>query len=409
MELFYGCLRQRRTLEWLAAQKAARPPKPRVAMLARLGFYQLFFLDKVPAHAAVHSTVELAKLNLSAREAGFLNALLRAALRDHAGLASALRQQPLPVRLSHPDWLVERWLARYGAGDAQALLEWNNEPPALYARVNTLKTDAAALIEKLGAGGVEAESWAASGGQSLRGDVADFAKCATCDSWRSSSGQPLRAQVLALRSVIPPEQLPGFAEGEFYLQDPSTLLAVELLDPQPGERVLDACAAPGGKTTHIAQLMGDRGEIVAEDASAQRLKLVVANCARLGIRCVTVRRARPSDTSEKWFDRALLDVPCSNTGVLRRRVDARWRLQRQDIARLASEQLKLLTAASARVKRGGPLVYSTCSLEPEENRGVVDAFLKANPSYILERCVETFPPRDRMDGAFAARLVRAES
>jgi len=350
----------------------------------------------------------LAKHSLSASEAGFLNAILRAALRDHAGLATALRQQPLPVRLSHPDWLVERWLARYGTGDTQALLEWNNEPPALYARVNTLKTDAAALIERLRAGGVEAEPWTSSSGQTLRGDVADFAKCETCELRTTSNAQPLRGPVLALRSAVSPEQLPGFAEGEFYLQDPSTLLAVELLDPQPGERVLDACAAPGGKTTHIAQLMGDRGEIVAEDASAERLKLVVANCARLGIRCVTVRRARPSDKSEKWFDRALLDIPCSNTGVLRRRVDARWRLQPQDVARLAAEQLKLLTAASARVKCGGVLVYSTCSLEPEENRGVLDAFLKAHPSYALERCVETFPPRDQMDGAFTARLVRVK-
>ncbi|MCX7824362.1 MAG: 16S rRNA (cytosine(967)-C(5))-methyltransferase RsmB [Verrucomicrobiae bacterium] len=383
-ELFYGCLRQRRALDWLAARKAAHTPKPRAAALARLGLYQLFFLDKVPAHAAVHSTVELAKHHLSASEAGFLNAVLRAALRERAALASALQQQSLPVRFSHPDWLVERWLARHGEADTQALLEWNNKPPALYARVNTLKTGAAALAEKLRAGGVETEPWTASGQQQVRGSV------------------------LRVRSAVPVEQMPGFGEGEFYLQDPSTLLAVELLDPKPGERVLDACAAPGGKTTYIAELMGDRGEVVAEDSSAERLKLVVANCARLGIRCVTIQRSRPPGPGETWFDRALLDVPCSNTGVFRRRVDARWRLQPRAIPRLAAEQLKLLTAVSARIKRGGVLVYSTCSLEPEENRGVVDDFLKVNPSYALERCVESFPPRDQMDGAFAAQLVRVK-
>jgi 16S rRNA (cytosine967-C5)-methyltransferase len=176
------------------------------------------------------------------------------------------------------------------------------------------------------------------------------------------------------------------------------------LDPQPGERVLDVCAAPGGKTTYIAQLMDDRGEVVAEDASAERLKLVVANCARLGIRCVTIRRSRPPDPSETWFDRALLDVPCSNTGVLRRRVDARWRLQPRMLSGLTAEQLKLLTATSARVKRGGVLVYSTCSLEPEENQQVVARFLAEHPGWQRERERELLPFKDQADGAYVARL-----
>ena len=379
-ELFYGCLRQRDALDWLIAQKAERKPQPDIAALARLGLYQLFFLDRVPAHAAVNSTVELAKRASSGRVGGFLNGLLRNAQRDRPALAAALQRQPLAVRCSHPDWLVTRWLARYGEADTRALLDWNNRPPKVFARVNTLRTTADALLAKWREAGVEAE---------LAGTA--------------SRALPM-IEVPATDSA---ERLPGFAEGEFYIQDPSTLLAVELLGVQPAERVLDACAAPGGKTTCLAQLMQDRGEIVAEDSSAGRLKQVVVNCSRLGVLCVTVQQTRSADSSETWFDRVLVDVPCSNTGVLRRRVDARWRLRADDIVRLAAEQLKLLQTAARRVKRGGVLVYSTCSLEPEENRGVVEAFLKSSAEFTLDRCAETFPPRDGLDGSFAARLIRA--
>lgn len=378
-ELFYGCLRQRAALDWLLAQKAERMPKPDIAVLARLGLYQLFFLDRVPAHAAVNSTVELAKHASSERLGGFLNGVLRNALRDRPALASALQQQPLAVRYSHPEWLVTRWLARYGEADTRALLDSNNRPPKVFARVNTLRTSAEALLAKWHAAGIEAEPFSAG---------------------------PCPMPMIEVRATESAERLPGFAEGEFYIQDPSTLLAVELLGAQPGERVLDACAAPGGKTTCLAQLMQDRGEIVAEDSSADRLKHVVVNCARLGVACVTVQQARGNDSTETWFDRVLVDAPCSNTGVLRRRVDARWRLRAEDIARLATEQLALLQKAARRVKRGGALVYSTCSLEPEENRGVVEAFLRANAAFTLERCVETSPQRDGLDGAFAAKLVR---
>lgn len=381
-ELFYGCLRQRAALDWLAAQKSRQgAPKPAVAALARLGLYQLFFLDRIPAHAAVHETVAAAKRHLSPREAGFVNALLRAVERDKPALKSSLLRQALSVRLSHPAWLVERWTTRYGEADARSLLEWNNAPPKLYARVNTLRTTPDALLAKWREAGIEAAP--AAGGL-----------------WR----QP----TVELRGACAPDRLPGFAEGAFYIQDPSTLVAAGLLDPQPGERVLDACAAPGGKTTLMAAMMRDRGEVVAEDSSRERLKLVVANCARLGVTSVLAREAGRAGSSETWFDRVLLDVPCSNTGVLRRRVEARWRLRPEDVTRLATEQLRLLRGAARRVKRGGVLVYSTCSLEPEENRGVVEAFIKSSDEFGLERVVETFPPRDGVDGAFAARLARRE-
>jgi 16S rRNA (cytosine967-C5)-methyltransferase len=199
-------------------------------------------------------------------------------------------------------------------------------------------------------------------------------------------------------------RLESFQLGWFYIQDPSTLLAVRELDPQPGETILDLCAAPGGKTTFIAQLMNNEGRIVAHDNSPDRLKLIGENCTRLGVTCVeatSVLDPRPST-----FNRILMDAPCSNTGVLRRRVDLRWRIQPQEIERLRATQLELLSQAAKCLKPGGVLVYSTCSLETEENRDVVKQFLAAQAGFRLERERELIPFAEGVDGAFIARLVR---
>jgi 16S rRNA (cytosine967-C5)-methyltransferase len=218
------------------------------------------------------------------------------------------------------------------------------------------------------------------------------------------------------------EAVPGFREGFFYVQDPSTLLAVELLEPRPGEMVLDACAAPGGKCLYIAEKMQNRGRIVACDVSAKRLELLRENCARLGAGIVEPRqwdfesgeekgvgtRVRDEDVAltTAAFDRVLVDAPCSNTGVMRRRVDVRWRLRPEDFRRMAARQLKLLRSAAALVTNGGALVYSTCSLESEENEEAVAAFLKSAPRFKLLETRAMFSPRDGMDGAFVAKFVR---
>ncbi len=205
-----------------------------------------------------------------------------------------------------------------------------------------------------------------------------------------------------LGSHPPLASLPSFQDGGFYLQDPSTLLAVHLLDPQPGETLLDLCAAPGGKTTYLAQRMNNTGRIVAYDSSESRLRLLRENCQRLGTTQVEIRETLPPPKAE--FDRILVDAPCSNTGVLRRRVELRWRLQAEELARLVRTQRELLDTAAARLKPGGVLVYSTCSLEPEENEEVVRQFLEAHPGFSLEQQRALHPLRDRVDGAFAARL-----
>jgi len=205
----------------------------------------------------------------------------------------------------------------------------------------------------------------------------------------------------------------SFMNGEFYVQDPSTLLAVDLLDPQPGESVLDMCAAPGGKTTYIAQKMQNRGRIIAADSTNSRLALVGENCRRLGVEIVATLACEGTRLDRclrgQEFDRVLVDAPCSNTGVLRRRVDLRWRIQEEEIIRLAELQEKLLAAATVFTKPGGALVYSTCSLEPEENERVVERFLVKHPQFTLETTRALFPPRDGMDGAFVAKFRKTNA
>jgi len=211
--------------------------------------------------------------------------------------------------------------------------------------------------------------------------------------------------VFALRSHPPLTSLASFQQGLFYVQDPSTLLAVRELDPQPGERVLDLCAAPGGKTVMAAQQMQDTGEIVAEDSDNDRLERVRQNAQRLGATCIRLAKVQERKSiASGLFDRVLVDAPCSNTGVMRRRVELRWRIQSAEVRRLSELQLALLQQAAQRVKPGGVLVYSTCSLEPEENGAVMKRFVEATPGAALESERELTPINDGVDGAYVARL-----
>jgi 16S rRNA (cytosine967-C5)-methyltransferase len=313
-----------------------------------------------------------------------VNALLRGYARQKEATRQALRalQDAEPaLGYSHPAWLVERWSRRWDVARTRQLLQWNNTPAITYARLNTLRADATQLLEQWRNEGVDY----------------DFGRW---DWLPENLAFPLRAHP-------PLAGLPSFQRGWFYVQDPSTLLAAQTLAPQPGEAVLDFCAAPGGKTTFIAQQMRDQGRLVAHDTAPDRLKLLQENCARLGIRCVELaeRLQRPAPASQcSCFDRVLVDAPCSNTGVMRRRADLRWRLRPEAIARLPATQSALLERAAQWVKTGGVLVYSTCSLEPEENRQVVDAFLAAHPGWQLECDRELLPFVEGVDGAYVARL-----
>ena len=412
-ELVYGVIRWQATLDWLIARKTdGREQKSALQNLLRVGLYQIFWLDRIPDHAAVHETVELAKLDGFGAQAGFVNAILRGYLRE-AGetkkLLAELKTTQPAIGWSHPEWLVSRWQKRWsGRADLPVgldarqrvptdtnvvtrLLEWNNTPPKIFARVNRLKTDAGKLLEKWRDENVEY----------------DFVRC----DWFEEN------LVFELKSHPPLARLESFQQGGFYIQDPGTLLAPCKLAPQPGETILDFCAAPGGKTTFIAQLMNNEGRIVAHDVSEERLKLVHENCTRLGVTCVetvlpSTLNSLPGQSEattgqpSTGFDRVLVDVPCSNTGVMRRRVDLRWRIQPEEIGRLCAAQLDLLKQAALKLKPGGVLVYSTCSLEPEENQDVVKRFLDEYRNFKLESERELLPFVDNVDGAFVAEFHR---
>jgi 16S rRNA (cytosine967-C5)-methyltransferase len=396
-EIVYGIVRWQATLDWLIARKTdGREQKPGLQNLLRLGLYQIFRLDRIPDHAAVNETVELAKQNGFGAQAGFVNAVLRGYLREHdetKKLLAGLKISQPALGWSHPEWLVARWQKRWGIEKTASLLEWNNTPPKTFARVNTLKTDAGNLLEKWRDENVEY----------------DFVR-------REQLGENL---VFELKSHPPLSSLASFRDGWFYIQDPGTLLAACKLGPQPGETILDFCAAPGGKTTFIAQLMNNQGRIVAQDVSDERLKWIQENCQRLGVTCVELQRAAgilsaeqtkdgtASGTLAARFDRILVDAPCSNTGVMRRRVDLRWRIQPAEIECLRTAQLDLLQQAATQVKPGGVLVYSTCSLEPEENGEVVKHFLNEHADFKLESEHELLPFVDNVDGAYVAKLIRA--
>ncbi len=385
-ELVYGCVRWQTTLDWLIARKTeGRPQQPNVQVFLRLGLYQLFFLDRVPPHAACYETVEIAKRHGLEFQANFINAILRRSDAERATLAPELAElkstQP-DLGYSHPDWLVQRWTERWGPEDTRRLLEWNNTAPPTHVRVNTIKSDPTKLIER----------WR------LHENVEyDFVRCPWTDE----------GHVFTLKTHPSIANLDSFRDGSFYVQDPSTLLAVQALDPWAGENILDLCAAPGGKTCYIAQKMENDGELLACDLTADRLRLVTENCTRLGVTCVkTLALGDHPEAAliQMKFDKVLVDAPCSNTGVLRRRIDLRWRLQPEEIARLRATQLKLLTLAAAHLNPGGTLVYSTCSLEPEENAEVVQEFLATHPQFKLESEQSLLPFRDGVDGAYVAKL-----
>jgi len=384
-EIAYGTVRWQAPLDWLVARKThGREQKATLRVLLRMALYQLFWLTRIPDHAAVNETVELARLMGCGPQAGFVNALLRGYIRDREATEVLLKQLEAndpTLGYSHPAWLCERWEKRLGRDRLIQLLKWNNTPPKTFARVNLLKTDVNQLREQWAREKVEAK-------------LVPF-------EWARE------AFVYELTAFPSLASLPSFHQGKFYIQDPSTLLAVTELDARPGETVLDLCAAPGGKTTFIAERMKNSGKLIAHDTTEARLQFVTENATRMG--ATIVETALPSTLDSRLStpaDRVLLDAPCSNTGVMRRRVDLRWRVRAEELQRLRTAQLQLLTDAVQRLKPGGTLVYSTCSLEPEENNEVIKEFLAANPNVHFQRERELTPWENGVDGAYVARLVR---
>ena len=370
-ELFYGVLRNLTLLDfWIDSLRTSRIESS-VRDVLRLGVYQIFLL-KTPEHAAVHETVAIA----GKKQRSIVNAVLRTAIRQRNELFADANAQLLFVRTSHPQFLVERWQQHFGTEYTEKLCKWNNRPAPIYGRINRIKIDPE----------VFALLYPDSRPLPSNPDFVEFNNLPTA----------------ALDS------------GQCYIQDPSTAMACQLLDPKPGEKILDACAAPGGKTTYLAQLMQNRGLIIACDRDRKRLQILKDNIGRLGTTIVRAIRhdwARDDPPEEILsiapFDRVLLDAPCTNTGVMRRRIDVRWRLRPEDFSRMSNEQLTIARAVLRLLKPGGTLVYSTCSLEPEENEQVVRRLLAELPALGLEAERDSLPFRDGFDGAYAARLSRS--
>lgn len=406
-EIVCGVVRRRLTLDRVLQAFASRPIHrldPAILQILRVAAYQVLFMDRVPPHAAVNESVRLARATGHAKASGFVNAVLRELLRsismtDSAeGPADRLvprdggwlrfsrpvlpdpgdRAAHLSAAYSYPPWAVRRWIERFGEETAVEIMRASNLPPATTVRPNASRLDADALVQRLAAEGVEAR--ALEGGRCVE-----------------------------LPRGVVPFALESFVRGEFQPQDDSAAKVAPLLDPRPGERILDLCAAPGGKATHLAELAQGKARIDAVDVSRDKLALLEANLSRLGLKgveCFASDGAAFARERPGAYDAVLVDAPCSNSGVLRRRVEARWRLNRSVIEELVVMQWELLGAAVAALKPGGRLVYSTCSLEREENQDMTQRAADTFGLDVVEE-TQTLPSREH-DGAYAALLRKPE-
>jgi 16S rRNA (cytosine967-C5)-methyltransferase len=380
-ELTYGVLRHLNTLDWVLGQFANKPLAslaPSVRGILRLGGYQLLFMDRVPPSAACNQAAEMAKRNGHARVVKIVNGVLRNVARNvNAIRFPDLGQDPvehISLRYSHPAWLVERWLAEYGQEETIALCQANNEPAPNMVRTNTLKISREDLAGRLKEEGLQV---------------------------RETAFAP---EGLVLGGFLSLGSLASHREGLFQVQDESSMLAGRAVMPAPGSRVLDACAAPGGKTTHLAQLMENRGEILAVDIHPHKLSLIEENSSRLGITIVKGLAGDARSLPEKlhgWADFVLIDAPCTGLGVLRRRPDARWRKDPAQIPAIVALQAEILSSVSRVVRDGGVLVYSTCSIAREENAGQVEKFLAAHPEFTPEDLGPFLPAELNQEGTFS--------
>ena len=399
-ELTYG------TLRWRAKIDAKLEPFLNRSLaktdsfnrnLLRVTLYQLLFLDKIPAYAAVNEAVEIAKIT-QPRSASFVNGVLRNFLRQKKqqenGKGVASSASNLAQEFSHPQWIVDRWLSYFGCEEAKALMLASNQKAPLAVRVNQRTTTRAELLATWRESGIVAEA------------------------------SIISPQGIRLPTGLSIEALSGYNEGQFQVQSEASQLVSYLVDPSPGETILDACAAPGGKATHLAELTGDHGKIIAIDTSARGVERIAQNARRLRLTSVQPIRADASesltDNLAGPYDRILIDAPCSGLGTLRSHPEIKWQRDNHDIARLAALQARILQSTASYLKTGGVLVYSTCTLTVDENQQVIGKFLRQNNLFELtdaarylpesarhmvrDEFFQALPQRDDTDGFFAARM-----
>jgi 16S rRNA (cytosine967-C5)-methyltransferase len=397
MRLVYGTIQMKGLLDWVLQKLARRPLEkldPPVLAALGLGLYELLFMS-TPDRAAVAESVELVK-ELTPHAHAFVNAVLRRAAREASALVAGLDDATPPAAAlvhSHPVWIAERWFAELGGDEARALMRWNNEPAEAAVRANRLRTNAAEVVAALARGDVEART------------------------------DPLAPESVVLDTPFDVHGSRLFAEGLVMPQSRASMLVARAVDPRPGERVLDLCAAPGAKATHLAALMRGEGEVVAVEADPVRAEGLAENAARLGaeqVRVVVGDAAEPA--FGHGFDRVLVDPPCSDLGTLQSRPDARWRKTAEQVDELRALQRRILEAAAVAVRPGGRLVYSTCTIIESENHAQMQEFLTSTPNFRVcdltgwqpklarnrSRFLQTLPHRDGTDGFFIAALERTE-
>lgn len=398
-EIVHGVTRWQGRLDWILngfykGQFSKAIPNLKNGL--RVALYQIMFLDRIPDHAAVNEAVEFVKKLQGQKPADLTNAILRNIIRNKNAIRYPDPNEDLVGYLSayysHPSWLVKRYLERFGREETEKLLNANNEKPYLTLRVNAIKTD-----------------------------IPGFKSLLEQVNLKYRPGKFLE-EFVQLQNLTNITAWEYYQKGYFNIQDESAGLAVRLLDVHPGMNVLDMCAAPGGKTAYLGSLMKNQGKITAIDRYDGRLKLIRKNNERLGLEIVETIESDALDFNSEPYDRVLADVPCSGTGTLSKKPDIKWKKDIFDLRKMTETQFNLLSKASTLVKPGGVVVYSTCSIEPEENFGIVKKFLETHPNFKFESakgkvadslvdengCIQTLPHRHMMDGAFAAKLVRID-
>lgn len=400
-ELVYGVIRRLNYLDAIIVHLTKRPMKklsPWVQAILRLGIYQLFYMDKVPASAAVNESVKLAK-SLTKGLHGFVNGVMRNVVRqqDSLGIEDLAKndREVISYVYNQPLWLVDMWVTELGLAKTEELLAWFNERPALTARVNTLVTTIDACVTAM-----------------------------TESGWEVALHPILPEAIIIHKHMGSLEQSAFVTNGWITFMDVASMLVAHVVNPVAGERVLDVCAAPGGKSLHMAALMGNDGYIQSCDIHEHKLQLMADNAKRLGVTCMHTALQDGRQLPETWeytFDRVLVDVPCSGLGILQKKLDMRWRKEPKQLQELPVLQLAILERASTMVKVGGVLVYSTCTIHQGENMDVVNQFLTKHDDFTLEPIqgfssltadngtITTNPAVDGIDGFFMARMRRKEA
>jgi 16S rRNA (cytosine967-C5)-methyltransferase len=402
-ELVYGTLKWRLSIDWVIEQFSSVKIKkisPWILNILRLGVYQLLYTNKIPESAACNESVNLSKKFGHAASSRYVNGVLRGIARKRNEIKYPDEEKEnikyLSVKYSHPEWMIKGWVHRFGKEFTKNLLDSNNGIPELTIRVNLLKTSKESLIEELRKENIE------------------------CESGKYSS------EALVLKNSSSISRLESFKRGLFQVQDESSMLVARILDPKPEELVMDVCSAPGGKSTHIAELMQNKGTVIARDVHEHKIKIINEAASRLGLNIIKAEIFDATGVDNEKInkaDRVLVDAPCTGLGIIRRKPDIKWARNQADRTEIVKLQKKILDASSKYVKPGGLLVYSTCTIEPEENEEVVKEFLRNNSEFeavditgmlpeklrkptAAEGYVQLYPNVDGVDGFFISKMMR---